>query len=125
MFSQNVNHFIKTQKKVLELCENRKVIGYVSSSNITDIFYLIRRITKSSEIAYDAVGSILKIVKLVSVTETDVQTAYQKKAKDFEDCLLATCAISNGINGIVTRNKTDFEKFGIELYSPEEVINNI
>lgn len=117
--------FYKDSKKVLELCENRKVIGFVSSSNITDIFYLIRRITKSLDIAYDAVGSILKIVKVVSVTETDVQTAYQKKAKDFEDCLLATCTISNGINGIVTRNKIDFEKFGIDLYSPEEVINNI
>ena len=51
--------------------------------------------------------------------------AYNQKAKDFEDCLLATCAKSNNLKGIVTRNKSDFESFGIDLYSPEEIINII
>ena len=32
---------------------------------------------------------------------------------------------SNNLKGIVTRNKSDFESFGIDLYSPEEIINII
>lgn len=117
--------FYMNSKKVLELCENKNIIGFVSASNITDIYYLIRRITKSSLTAYDAIGSILNIVKVVSVTNNDVEMAYIQKAKDFEDCLLATCAKSNNVKGIITRNKSDFESFGIDLYSPEEIINII
>ena len=33
-------------------------------------------------------------------------SAFQVKAKDFEDCLMATCAKPNKCGGIVTRNKT-------------------
>ena len=49
-------------------------------------------------------------------------SAFQVKAKDFEDCLMATCARSNKCDGIVTRNKKDFLGFGITLYSPEELL---
>ena len=40
----------------------------------------------------------------------------------FEDYLLATCARSNKCVAIVTRNKEDFQDFGIDLYSPEELL---
>lgn len=114
--------FYLSSKKVLDYCEDGKIDGFVSASSITDIYYLLRRITKSYEISYQALGSILNIVKVANVTNSDVITAYSKKAKDFEDCLLATCALSNNCKGIVTRNKQDFEQLGITVYSPEEII---
>ena len=35
---------------------------------------------------------------------------------------MATCARSNKCDGIVTRNKKDFLSFGVNLYSPEELL---
>ena len=51
----------------------------------------IRTIT---EAAYRALGAILDIVKVLTVTNDDVLNAYITRAPDFEDCLLATCAKS-------------------------------
>ncbi len=117
--------FFDESKSVLKLCEEKVIHGFISASSVTDIFYLIRKALGSVDAAYDALGCILNIVKILTVTNDDVNNAFVKKAKDFEDCLLATCAKSNKCEGIVTRNKKDFSSFGIPLYSPEEKIESL
>ena len=111
-----------TSKAVLSLCEERKVQGFVSASAVTDIFYLTRKALGSLDDTYRIISSLLNIVKVLTVTNGDVIHAFQQKAKDFEDCLLATCAKSNQCDCIVTRNKKDFITFGVTLYSPEELL---
>ncbi|MGN1114367.1 MAG: PIN domain-containing protein [Oscillospiraceae bacterium] len=111
--------------KVLSLCEEHYLEGFVSASAITDIYYLVRKYTHSTEAAYMALGKLLEIVKVCSVTNEDVLTAFQIKARDFEDCLVATCAKSINCNYIVTRNKKDFEGFDIPLVTPSELIQLI
>ena len=114
--------FFDNSKAVLALCENREVEGFVSASAITDIFYITKKALGSVEDTYRVIGSILNIVRVLTVTNDDVLSAFQAKAKDFEDCLMATCAKSNKCDGIVTRNKKDFLSFGVTLYSPEELL---
>ncbi len=114
--------FVDDSYKVLSLCEEHKVNGFISASSITDIYYLVRKYTHSTELAYNAVGKVLEIVKICSVTNDDVLTAFQRKAKDFEDCLVATCAKSIHCDYIVTRNKKDFEEFDIPLLTPTEFL---
>ena len=114
--------FYADSKAVLKLCESKKVQGFLSASSITDIFYLVHRYLYSTEMAYKALGSVLDIAKVLSVTNDDVLNAYLTRAADFEDCLLATCAKSNKCDAIVTRNKKDYLTFGITLLSPEELL---
>ena len=114
--------FVDDSYKVLSLCEEHKVNGFISASSITEIYYLVRKYTHSTELAYNAVGKVLEIVKICSVTNDDVLTAFQRKAKDFEDCLVATCAKSIHCDYIVTRNKKDFEEFDIPLLTPTEFL---
>lgn len=110
---------------ILALCEERRIDGFVSASSVTDIYYLVRKYTYSTDLAYKAVGKLLEIVKVCSVTNNDVLTAFQKKAKDFEDCLMATCAKSIHCDYIVTRNKRDFEEFNIPLLTPSEFLQHL
>jgi len=117
--------FAEDSAKVLSLCEEHKLDGFISASCLTDIFYLVRKYTHSTELAYTAIGKILEIVKVCSVTNNDAITAFQQKAKDFEDCLVATCAKSIHCDCIVTRNKKDFEEFGIPLLTPSELLSQI
>jgi predicted nucleic acid-binding protein len=115
--------FFKDSKAVLDLCENKRVQGFLSASSATDIFYLIRRQLHSVDLAYKALGSVLDIAKVLTVTNEDVLNAYLQRASDFEDCLLATCTKENQCDAIVTRNKKDFLSFWITLLSPEELLN--
>ncbi|MCI8373290.1 MAG: PIN domain-containing protein [Lachnospiraceae bacterium] len=117
--------FVEDSYKILKLCEEHKINGFVSASSVTDIFYLVRKYTHSTEQAYKAVGKLLEIVKVCSVTNNDVLIAFQKMAKDFEDCLVATCAKSIHCDYIVTRNKRDFEGFDIPVLTPTEILLKI
>ena len=113
--------YFEYSRKVLDLCETGEICGFVSASTVTDIFYLVRKALGSTDEAYTALGHILNIVKVLTVTNDDVNQAFLQRARDFEDCLLATCAKSNQCNGIVTRNRNDFLSFGIPLYSPDQI----
>lgn len=117
--------FYADSKAVLSLCENKKIKGFISATAATDIFYLVRKYLGSTDAAYDALGHILEIVKVLTVTNDDVTAALLQKAKDFEDCLLAVCAKSNQCDSIITRNKKDFRSFGIPLRTPEEIIDEL
>ena len=114
--------FAENSCKVLSLCEEHRVDGFISASSVTDIYYLVRKHTHSTDLAYKAVGKLLEIVKVCSVTNNDVLTAFQRKARDFEDCLMATCAKSIRCDYIITRNKKDFEEFDIPLLTPTEFL---
>ena len=114
--------FYEKSKAVLDLCESKKILGFVSASSITDVFYLVRRALRSTEETYKVIEALLNIVGVLSVTEADVHRAFLRHAKDFEDCLLAESAKSNNCVGIVTRDSRDFQNFEITLYSPEEII---
>lgn len=114
--------FVEASYMVLSLCEEHRIEGFVSASSVTDIYYLVRKYTHSAELTYKAVGKLLEIVKVCSVTNNDVLTAFQRKARDFEDCLVATCAKSIRCDYIVTRNKKDFEEFDIPLLTPKELL---
>ena len=94
--------FLHNSQKVLKLCESSIVKGYVSASSITDIFYLVKKALGSTEKAYQALSRLFQVVHVLPVTERDIRTAFQQRAKDFEDCLLATCAKADGCDGIVT-----------------------
>ena len=106
--------FVNDSYKLLSLCEEHQIDGFVSASSITD-----------NELAYKAIGKILEIVKICSVTNAEVLTAFQKKAKDFEDCLVAVCAKSINCDYIVTRNIKDFEEFDIPAIAPADLLSRL
>ena len=114
--------FYEKSKAVLILCEENRINGFISVSTAMDIFYLVRKALGNTDDAYTALGHMLNIVKVLTVTNEDVNSAFLQRARDFEDCLLATCAKSNKCDGIVTRNKRDFQNFDIPLFSPEEIM---
>lgn len=114
--------FYESSRAVLKLCEDKRVQGFLSASSATDILYIVKKGLRSTNEAYKALGNILDIVKVLTVTNDDVLNAFMRKAADFEDCLLAVCARSNQCSAIVTRNKKDFLDFGIAVMSPEELL---
>ncbi len=117
--------FVEDSCRLLSLCEEHRIDGFISASSVTDIYYLVRKYTHSTELAYKAIGKVLEIVKVCSVTNNEVILAFQKKAKDFEDCLVAVCAASINCDYIVTRNIRDFEGFNVSAISPSDLLNRL
>ena len=114
--------FVADSCQVLKLCEERKIEGYITASSVTDMFYLLRKYMRNVDLAYQALGRILEIMRICGVNDRDIMAAYQKKARDFEDCLIAVCAQSIPCDYIITRNQKDFTEFNIPLLTPSELL---
>ena len=98
---------------------------YLPASSITDIFYIIASRTHSRDMAYQAVGRVLSIATICAVTKDEVQEAYNRREKDFEDCLLAVCAESLQADFIITRDKKGFINAKIPTVNPAEFLNSM
>ena len=114
-----------TSAAVLTMCEEGRLQGLVSASCVTDIFYIVRKALHSTDAAYTAIGKVLNIVRVCDVTNADILLAYEKKAHDFEDCLLSVCAESAGCRYVVTRNTKDYAELDIPAILPEELLKNV
>ena len=104
--------FYETSYKLLKLCENGDIIGCITASTVTDIYYLIRKYA-DRKTADDALGHLLNIFTVIDVTGEDVVNAYLMHSEDYEDCLLGVCAARAGINRIVSRDKRGFKTMDI------------
>lgn len=66
--------------------------------------------------------SFRRRISILPVTERDIDMAFARDWKDFEDAVQYTVAESNGVDCIVTRNKADFEENQIPCYDPHEFV---
>ena len=87
--------FTEDAEKVFDLAAKRKDIKLVSSSAITDILYVLRRAVKDRQLVREKYESFRKKISILSVTEKDIDTAFARDWKDFEDAVQYTVAESN------------------------------
>lgn len=106
-------------RKIFQNGEN----ACISASAVTDLFYIIRKETHDLQQTYELMENIFKLVTVLSATSSDIDEAFKKRWKDFEDCLQYTIAKNNGIEYILTSNVKDFEEAGIKVMKPKEYLN--
>jgi predicted nucleic acid-binding protein len=102
---------------VLSLCGN-KLTGYVSASQTTDIFYLLRRGGLDAYAAKNLMKKLSQTLKILDVKSMDVTHALLSPITDYEDALLACTAERQKLNYIITRNEKDFKQSAVQAVSP-------
>lgn len=53
--------------------------AYITASSVTDLFYIIRKETHNINLSYSIMEKILKMVSVITVTESDICTALMLK----------------------------------------------
>jgi len=103
----------------LKINEN-KILGYISATSVTDIFYILNRAKID---AFDYLKKLLKIVDVLGVDKDTIVSALNSGWTDFEDAVQAQVAIENEMDVIITRNTKDFQKtMKIKVITPKEFI---
>jgi len=120
---QNRAAFAPTSAKILKLSENSKIIGMITASTVTDIYYILGRYIKEQKRLNTLVQKLLSTVRLVDVLATDVTEAFNLEMDDFEDALFAQCAKRVKADYIVTRNTKDFVDSPIPSMEPDDFLN--
>ena len=100
---------------------------WISSSQITDLFYLLTHGDERRDVA-DATRTLVELrrhVRVATLTEGDVDEALAHEWDDFVDACVFVVARRNKANVIVTRNKKDFERSPIPAMTPEEFLQSL
>lgn len=112
--------FYEEARKLLVFSEFGDYELWMSSSQITDVHYILSNGGRRSELpaARAALRGIRRFVRVCSPGEREVDLALDSTWEDFEDALVYQAAVSIGARAIVTRNERDFSLSSIPALSP-------
>ncbi len=98
-----------------------RVMGWLSASTLTDIFYIVRR-ASNLQAAQDCVRLCLKTFGICTVNRATLEAAVDLLGADFEDNLQIACATLAGFDAIVTRDQARFRDSIIPALTPAELL---
>ena len=110
--------------QLIKYCELGKVVGFVSTTTVTDVMYILRKHIMPSDVR-SAVQTLLLIVDVESILKSDIVSAFSSDIKDFEDAVQSSCAERIIADYIITRNLKDFERSMVHAISPGEALEII
>ncbi len=113
--------FLKSSALLLAEVERKHIDGFVCSTTITTIHYLVEK-TKGRKVALSQIENLLKIFQVTVVDKSCLESALNSKITDFEDAVLNESAFRERVDGIVTRNGKDFKYSKLIIYNPEELL---
>ena len=108
-------------KKIFDFAEHKQIVGFISASAITDIFYIAKR-KLGKKTTKDAIKQVLSIFRPATVTDTHIYQALDLEWTDFEDSVQYTVGEGLAVDYIITRNTQDFALSSIPSVSPEQFI---
>lgn len=114
--------FFEAAAEVLGLTQRSDVWEYVSASAITDIYYIANRQMKDHTAVKDLLKRLLMVVSVAAVSEQEIRNALSLAWTDFEDSVQYSVALLNEMDGIVTRNPTDYQGSNIRIWLPAQLL---
>ena len=117
--------FVRDARPLLEAIDSGQIRGYVAATTITNIFYIVRRQTRSIERARESVSQTLAAMQICSVNSDILEVAFASNLRDFEDAVQLACAIAENLDAIITRNPQDFAGAALPILSASELIESL
>jgi len=119
----NRKDFVDTSKSVLEKAIKEGDNLYLSSSAVTDIYYVIRKQTKSRELALTGIKKLFRIVRFAEVNEKCILYAALSGVNDYEDAVVDQVALNINADYIITRNIKHFKNAHNLILSPQDYLD--
>jgi len=109
--------------KLFTLIDRQKINGFTSPIVFANLHYLLKKNT-SNLMALKNLRKLKSLINILPVDERVIEQALNSDFTDFEDAIQYFTAANNGINILLTRNKTDFKKSKIPIATAEEFLKS-
>lgn len=116
--------YFDNSARLFTFIDTNKITGYISATTITDIYYIAKS-EKGHDKILEFISNLIEIVEITGVDRDVIEKAMKSEMKDFEDAIQVSTAEFNEIDCIITRNKKDFNKSTIKIFTPEEFLETI
>ena len=111
-------------RQIFAYAFNKEIQIYFSSLTVANIHYLLRK-HYGNEGALDKITELLRFCKILPVSEKEIFSAIKSGFSDFEDAIQHFTAIQNPeIDGIITRNLSDYRKSQLPVFTPEVFLSS-
>ncbi len=117
--------FSENASKILSLCENRIISGYVTPVILSNTYYILRQIASHYKVI-EKLNQLLSITDVLTMDKSVVINALNSDFRDFEDALQNFTATKKGnVDVIITRNVKDFKTSEIGVLTPESYVRTV
>lgn len=117
--------FLKDADDLFQAIASDRVEGYVTATTVTDIFYIVRKQTKSLERAREAVATTLAALEVCLVNRSILEAALASNLRDFEDAVQLACATTDSLDAIMTRDASGFAGASLPILSVAELLERL
>ena len=122
---QSREPFCKDAQEIFLLAANRKIDAFITAKSVTDIYYLMHRITHSDKDTREVLSRLFKLFDLADTVGTDCKYALSSEVSDYEDAVMIETAARTQMQAIVTRNTKDYSKSVVPVLTPDALIQKI
>jgi len=112
--------FADAATELFSKVEDGTIIGYLCGTTITTVHYLAAKAVGAPR-AQEEIRKLLSLFEVAPVNRHVLESALVAGFGDFEDAVIHEAACHVGADAIVSRNRKDFRKSRIPIYSSEEI----
>lgn len=113
--------FSDNAAKVLSLCENKVIKGYITPVMISNMYYILRKTEKHDKVI-ENIKKLLEFIDIAQMNKKSILEALHSHFNDFEDALQNYSAENEGINTIITRNIKNYKTSNLIVITPEKFL---
>lgn len=117
--------FTQDAELIFQAIDSGQIIGYVTATTLTDIFYISRKHTRSVEQARQAVLETLTAMVICPVNRAVLESAFRSGLADFEDAVQIFSAVDQELDAILTRDAKGFLSSSIPVLSTQELLQRL
>lgn len=107
--------------KILDMAHRHKIKLYTSGIILSNLYYILKDINKQKDVR-TALLELRKIIRICKVDESIIDLALNSEWTDFEDAIQHHAALSISADALLTRNKKDYKKSKIPIFTAQEWI---
>ena len=122
---QNREPFAEDAQKIFLAVANKHFSGCITAKSSTDIYDLIHRLTHSDKETRKILSKLFTLFEVLDSAGIDCRKALSSGLSDYEDAVMVETAVRSDIDCIVTRNKKDYLKSAVFVFSPDEFLNSL
>ena len=107
-------------QKLIKAAIDEKIDGYISSKQITDIYYILRKELREEE-RRRVIKTIANTFTILPLLASDIKYCVNSNIVDYEDAIIDEVASVNMIKCIVTNNIKDFADSKSIIMTPRDL----
>ncbi len=114
--------FSESSGKILALCDQRAIDGYITPVIFSNVYYLLRK-NANHDLVVEKLNSLISILDILIIDEEVIRNALSSGFADLEDAIQNYSAVKSGnIDVILTRNLRDYRKSDLMIKTPDDFL---